>query len=196
MKHKSVFIFLLAAGAVLLASCTKSPTSPNGSANLIQNSTFRSGDSPSLAGWSISDTAYVKVVSNAPAGSAGWSLWLAPQFGPFAGGTAGTSVAVQSGEAVYTFSCFEKNVSGSFGNWGVVNMSLTRNGQTVSSRQLSMPDTSWNMFTLSDTLNVQPGDTLAIGLSTAGVTVSPVGSSTPAPATNGICFNQVSLTKS
>lgn len=138
MKHTRISILLLAAGPILLVSCTKSPTSANGSGNLIRNSSFRSGNSPSLAGWNVSDNAYVKVVSNAPSGSEGWSLRLAPQTGPFGGGTASTYVTGQAGEAIYTFSCFEKNISGGFGDWGTATLSLIRNRQTVSSKYLSM----------------------------------------------------------
>lgn len=192
---KGLDILVAAAFATLfLASCSQSPISPNGSGNLIQNSDLRSGNNPSLAGWKINDTAWVKVVANAPPGGGTWSLWLAPMFGPEPGGMARTFVTGQSGEGVYTLTCWERNFSGWY--WGSVSLAQFRGGREISYRSLDMKDTSWTEFTLEDTLFLQPSDTLGIELTAPSLIYAPeYGAGYVDTVSGGACFNQLSLQK-
>lgn len=189
------WVILLAVPALVLASCSESPTSPNNSDNLIYNSGFRSGNSPSLAGWTITDTAWVKVVANAPLGSGSWSLWLAPQFGPAIGGLARTSVTGQSGRSVYTLSGWERNFAN--GYWGEASVSQIRNGSSISYKSWQVNDTTWGPFAFFDTLDVLPTDTLVVGFSAASYAVFPVvvGGSVDT-VSSGVVFNAPALTKS
>lgn len=116
--NKKVFIYVLfAVTPLLLVSCSKSPTAPNNTGNLISNPDFKSNGSPSLAGWAINDTARVKVVSNAPPGVTTWSLWTAPAGSLIPGGVATTYVTGESGQGIYRFSCAELNMAHWY--WGI-----------------------------------------------------------------------------
>ncbi len=192
MKSNRLFWNLLLLVSLLLGSCTQSTTSFNESGNLIQNPGFISNDSPSLAGWQVNNTSWVKVVANAPPGSETWSLSLAPSAGPVPGGTATTFIAGQSGRSVFRFSCWEHNFSNWY--WGQVYIIQVRGGRAIASASLDLNDTTWTTASLSDTLEMLPTDTIAIGLRAASLPVFPVDNS-PDTVTAGICFNQPSLVK-
>ncbi len=195
MKTSSLRIVLFASFAIFTGSCSKSPTSPNGGGNLIANPDFTSGGQPSLAGWEINDTARVKVVSNAPHGANTWSLWTAPSGGIMAGGIATTYVTGQSGSGTYTFSCWELNLAHWY--WGYVTMAQLRNGATISVRSINMQDSVWTAYTLSDTLDLLPSDTISITIATGTLMMWMHESAYPGvdSASYGCCFNQVSLVK-
>ena len=188
---------ILAAGtALLLASCSGNPASSNGTGNLISNPNFILNGQPSLAGWQINDTAWVKVVSNAPPGASTWSLWLLPPSGgPLPGGVATTYITGGAGSGAYTLTLWEKNFATWY--WGTIVIDQLRNGGTVSTKLLDMRDTTWTQFTLSDTLDMQPSDTLRISFYTGSLAVIAQHNSAPAidTAISGCCFNQLRLTK-
>ena len=197
MKRNLNASILAALMALLLASCSGNPASSNGTGNLISNPYFTSNGRPSLAGWQINDTAWVKVVSNAPPGATGWSLWLLPPSGgPGPGGVATTYITGGSGNGVYTLTLWEKNFATWY--WGTIVMDQMRNGGTVSTKLLDMRDTTWTQFTLSDTLNMQQSDTLRITFYAGSLAVITRHISAQAidTAISGCCFNQLSLTKS
>jgi hypothetical protein len=197
MKTNTIALVFTAGVALIMGSCSKAPTAPdNGGANLISNPYFVSNGRPSLAGWAINDTGRVKVVSNAPPGATGWSLWLLPPSGgPPAGGVATTYITGESGSGIYNFSCLELNMARWYGGYVLINQS--RDGNLISSRGINMEDSVWAMYTLSDTLNLLPSDTISITLMGWSMAVIARGSSdTPVDsATYGCCFNQLSLVK-
>lgn len=193
MNFKWTAVFLTVVSLVL-TSCTTSPTSPNGSGNLIRNWTFRSGNEPSLAGWQIADTSRVKVVANAPTGSGTWSIWLAPQVGPSIGGLASTSVTGLSGRSVYALSGWERNFAGWY--WGNATLGQIRNGSLISYKSWTINDTTWTPFFFADTLDMLPTDTIVIGLNAPSYAVIPEGGTGSADiASSGVIFNGLSLTK-
>jgi hypothetical protein len=197
MKKSRIAVALAAGACIFASSCSKAPTAPgNGNTNLISNPNFISNGQPSLAGWTINDSGNVKVVSNAPSGTTGLSLWLMPPTGgPFPGGVATTKVTGGSGSGVYTLTLWEKNLAGWY--WGTVVMDQLRNGGTVSTISLDMRDTSWTQFTLSDTLDMRPSDTLRLIFYAQSLAVIAGHNSAPAvdTAISGCCFNQLSLVK-
>ncbi len=194
MKHKFLFSFLLCTIISMLASCSRSPTSPNGSGNLIQNSSFRSGSAPWLAGWDINDSAWVKVVSNSPSGSNSWSINLTPQSGPSAGGVATTFITGQSGHFIYTLSGWARSLAGWY--WGNVSLSQLRNGNTISYKSSDVADSAWTAFTLTDTLDILPGDTLAVALSAPSLSFAAGPNASSADtASGGVLFNHPELEK-
>lgn len=194
--NKKGFIFVLfAVTPLLLVSCSKSPTAPNNTGNLITNPDFQLNGSPSLAGWAINDTAWVKVVSNAPPGVTTWSLWTAPAGGIIPGGVATTYVTGQSGQGIYRFSCAEVNMA--HGYWGYATIAQLRSRTTISSRSISLEDSVWAMYTMSDTLDLLPSDTISITIATGSLFMWMHESSYPGvdSAKYGCCFNQVALVK-
>lgn len=190
-----IIVTLLATMSFFLTSCSKTIL-PNMSGNLVPNPGFESNGLPSLAGWKVNNSDWVKVVSNSPPGSTSWSLCLSPSFGPTPGGIATTGVTGQSGTGVYSFSCWERNFAGWY--WGYVSLEQVRNGQVISDRNLTANDTMWTMFTIDDTLSLLTSDTLRIGLHAPSLAVA--SKRIPVPEVDsvsyGVCFNQISLTRS
>ncbi len=195
MKTNTMALVFAAGMALLLGSCTKAPTAPNNTGNLISNPGFISNGRPSLAGWAINDTGRVKVVSNAPPGVATWSLWTAPARGILPGGIATTYVTGESGPGIFRFSCAELNMAHWY--WGYATIAQLRGGITISSRSISMEDSVWAMYTMSDTLDLLPSDTISITIATGSYTMWTHETSYPGvdSATSGSCFNQLRLTK-
>lgn len=181
---------------LILASCTKSPTSSNSSGNLISNPSFELNGSPSLSGWSINDTGWVKVVSNAPLGKGSLSMWLSPSVGPEAGGVATTAITGQSGRSVYTLSGWERNFAGWY--WGYVSIEQVRSGGRIFTDNFDVSDSVWSMFSRADTLDILPGDSLLVTLRSVSLAYSPLMESTSAvdSVSSGVCFNGLSLTNS
>lgn len=195
MKRRILLGFLITINAMLFTSCVKSPTAPNATGNLIQNSTFLSGGSPSLAGWVVNDTSAVRVVSNAPSGSTALSIALEPAVGPFGGGVAATYATGESGTHIYTLSAWERNYASWY--WGTMQLSQIRNGRTIAYKAISAYDSTWTRFTLSDTLDMLSSDSLAVVLGAPSVSASAHRYRTASvdTVTGGVLFNQLQLTR-
>jgi hypothetical protein len=161
--------------------------------NLINNPSFEFNGKPSLAGWIIKDTTWTKVVKETPAGEGTWSLWLSPAFGPLQGGTARTYVTGQSGEGMYTFSFYEKNLQGFA--WGGVTFSQVRNGTIIFSTNITVDTLHWAIFTKTFKLNLMPSDTININLFNYSLAVKAKSNAKIDSVTSGILYDGISLIK-
>jgi hypothetical protein len=150
---------------VIVPSCKEDTIAPNQSpVNLIQNSSFESNGKSSLQSWWMSDTTFLKLVEDAPKGGGKWSLQLVPGWIPqqfFAR----TYISDQSGTGIYKLTISMKNQT--FGNMWDPYVLLGRlvNNQWTRSKTISTDSTSWQTFSIIDTIFLQPNDTLAVQLS-------------------------------
>ena len=150
-------------------------------ANLIQNSSFEMNGQPTLQSWAA-DTVLGKLVQDAPPGGGEWSLQLSPGWFPQEG-FARTYIAGQSGVGVYQLNAWIKNLNGPRSS--SIRVGQWSNNAWVSLKEIPCDSSAWMQYSLTDTLSLLPGDTIAVHLS-AGETELVAG---------GVLFDLVRLEK-
>ena len=164
-----------------------------GGNNLIYNPSFEFNGQPSLEGWTINDTIWVKTVKEAPSGEGFWSLQIGPAFGPFPGGTAKTFITGQDGDGIYTLRFYERNLQ-SYA-WGVVSISQLRNGNTIFNDDIYADSSQWSLTSKSYKLNLLYTDTLVVKLFNYSLALKVKSNAKIDSVTSGILFDGVSLIK-
>ena len=161
--------------------------------NLIANPDFEINGLPSLNGWVINDTSWVKLVKDAPDGNGKWSLSIVPPFGPAPGGMASTSITGQNGSSSYTLSFLEKNTGTYF--WGIVSVKQKRNGDIIFNTSVSADTSRWTLFSKTFDLSLQPSDTLTITLQSLSLALKAGNKRSINIDTEGIMYDGISLIK-
>ncbi len=161
--------------------------------NLIQNPSFEFNGKPSLLGWTINDTIWVKTIQEAPSGEGLWSLLIGPAFGPSPGGIAKTFITGQSGDGFYTLLFYERNLQ-SYA-WGEVSLSQQRNGKAIFNDVISANSSQWALTSKSYKLNLMSTDTLVVKLFNYSLAVKVKSNTKIDSVTSGILFDGISLIK-
>lgn len=161
--------------------------------NLIQNPSFEFNGQPSLLGWTINDTVWVKTVQEAPTGEGRWSLLVGPAFGPSPGGNAKTFITGQSGSGLYTFQFYERNLQGYA--WGVASISQLRNGKTIFNDEIQADSSQWSLKSKSYSMNLLSTDTLVVKLFNYSLALKAKSNTKIDSVTSGILFDGISFIK-
>jgi hypothetical protein len=162
IKLTFLILFLL---VVVSPGCKESTTGPSQvSANLLVNSFFESNGMPSLQGWTVSDTSNVHFSKDIPPGGLGLSIILnARWFGPWPNGSIYQMVEAPVGNHRYRLSVFGKRI----GVGGAVDVHVGFPADTNSIRRisLSVQDTVWTYYSLTDTITIRANDILYLTIS-------------------------------
>ncbi len=160
--------FYLIACALSLTSCSKTPTEPNNEPpNLIANADFEVHSQPSLQNWVV-DSNWAALVLDTIAGAPKWCIRIAPGWLPQEG-FATTYVTGQSGSGIYKLTVLMRST----GAWqGTI--SLGRWSQNASSfvKQAGNNSSDWTQVTVTDTINLQTSDSIAVHLSAGSTEVA------------------------
>jgi hypothetical protein len=161
----SLSVFLL----TLACSDDRGGVSPDGTANMISNSSFENLDGPSADGWLISEE-LVGFEQDAPPGGGGWALVLNHGMPP-EWGWAQISISDQVGKHVYHLTSRAKSAGGGgaicFGAWS--------DNDWVQEKHvmISADANEWAAYEIVDTLDVRATDSLRIILWGCGLEVEP-----------------------
>ncbi len=155
-----IMIFMFTA----LYTSSAIPSSLSDSTNLIQNSSFEINGQPTLASWTA-DTSLAKIVQGAPLNGGSWSLQIMPGWVPQEG-YAMTYITGQSGLGIYEMSVWCKSINHWAGNF---EFGIRSNNTWVCFKRTYFDTTDWTEYSITDTLSLQPQDTIAVKLS-AGIT--------------------------
>lgn len=143
--------------------------------NLISNPGFENNGQLNCASWYdackqeltyLCDTTIagtvcdVKFQQDVPPGGGNWSMAITG-VGNSPPATASTYITGQEGTSVYQLSAWMKD----FGNgWGGINIGTRSKGMYTLSQTLRADSMEWAFFSLTDTLKLQPGDSIDITL--------------------------------
>jgi hypothetical protein len=132
--------------------------------NLIPNSSFEIGTSPTLQGW-IVDSTWVDFVKDAPTQGGQWSIKLEAGWAPQEG-FAETYLSGESGRNIYRLTAWMKTLH----QWnGTISLGVRKSGQKALRKSASSNASQWTSISLQDTLTVGRSDSLIVRLS-AGMT--------------------------
>jgi hypothetical protein len=132
--------------------------------NLIPNSSFEIGTSPTLQGWVV-DSTWVDYVKDAPTRGGQWSIKLEAGWAPQEG-FAETCLSGESGRNIYRLTAWMKTLH----QWtGTISLGIRKSGQTLMRKSISSHNPQWTAVSLSDTLSLGRSDSLIVRLS-AGMT--------------------------
>ncbi len=132
--------------------------------NLISNSSFEIGKSPSLEGW-IVDSTWVDFARDVPPQGGQWSIKLEAGWAPQEG-FAETYYSGDAGKRIYRLTAWMKTLH----QWkGTISLGLRKSGQTIIRKSTSRDSTQWSQISLQDTLAVSRADSIIVRLS-AGMT--------------------------
>jgi hypothetical protein len=170
---KRLFPLMLLTALSFIACCPEDdePESPN----LICNWSFEDAnhDSSFVCWYSTVflpgpvDNPMAPLVQDAPPDGGEWSLFLMPLWFPMAG-YAETFVTGQIGNQVYELSAWMKNY-----NWiGTMSLQQWRNGQMIHEKMLSDSSYVWKHYSFTDTINIEPTDTLRVFLNAGSTEVA------------------------
>jgi len=164
--------------------------------NLISNPSFEISGQLSCISWYeqcgreltfLCDTIFPDTVcgaqfyQDAPVGGGNWSLEIIGT-GNNPPSYAETYITGQSGTHIYELSIWMKDSGDAF---GAASINIISQGQLSSGKSVSADSVSWALFTLSDTLTLQPSDTIVVFLSVVA----------PGPLMGSIFFDLVELKK-
>ena len=152
------FILIIFSSLFLLWNCDECSTCtdpPGEEDKILVNTSFEKNGSPSADGWTISQPPLGNFVTDTPPGGGTYSIFLEAS-NP--GGLAKIQVAALSSINIYHLSFWAKSKF----VIGGANLSFVRNGSVVDQKKLSIPDTVWTMYILTDTFQVNQGDSIRI----------------------------------
>lgn len=144
-------------------NCNQSIIEPPFDNNLISNSSFEIDNVPTLKGWRLGNKQLAKLVKQAPPGGGNWSLQLTSDWAPTTG-YAYTSVPNLKSGDIIRLSAYVRGY-GKFGGRGIIGLAVGSKFYTVNLKSTSSSDTLWNRISLTDTLNLTPGDSVWVVLS-------------------------------
>lgn len=155
MKKKVIF-FLIVVTQSLAIHCGYTQ-------NLISNPSFEdSTGQQSLNGWITRDTSDVSFSQDVPINGGNWSLQLNANWG--IGGNAFTNITGQTGTNVYQLNVWIKTGSLGPGALARVYLAFISQNQITSYKTISYGNTpNWTQYSLTDTLTIQPNDTIQVG---------------------------------
>ncbi len=158
MNYRTTAIFFI---ALFAASCRETVTSPASGVNLIASSSFEVDGTPTLQGWTVSDTSAVHFSTDIPHDGSGYSIILhAEWFGPSPTNFISRKLAAQSGTHLYWLSYWGKRI----GISGGISVLLSQHASQNSILCMSLPvaDTSWTFYSQTDTSTANTDDSLTI----------------------------------
>jgi hypothetical protein len=130
--------------------------------NLISNSSFESNGSPSLHGWTASDTSLVHFSTDVPPGGGSYSVVVQPGADPLEGAVY-TTIGALPGTHIYQLFVWAKAVHWA-GDVYVDHLKLNPPATPVLFPGPIIQDTAWVMYAANDTITANAGDSLTIGL--------------------------------
>ena len=161
---KLILISLFIPYALIFIVCDKNKdviTSPENSYmnnNLLLNSSFEINDNPSHKYWHANNPDYVYYSEDTPPEGGQWSIYLRPEWGPPTSLT--QSIKTRPGNFIYNFSFFAK--SEGVGGRGV--LGLQNSDTLVVCKQITVNDTNWIEYTISDTISSTLWDTIFVAV--------------------------------
>ncbi|MBM3436987.1 MAG: hypothetical protein FJY07_12315 [Bacteroidetes bacterium] len=153
MIKKTFVTGLLAAIVILQCACKKNTDE----ATLkhvfqISNPSFEINNNPSLDGWSANNSSIFS--NDVPPGGGNWSIMLSADWDPE--NYVQTSVHLDGGAYRYKLSTWAKKQ----GEGGAVCLLLNN----AYRKSIAVTDTTWNIYTITDTISASAGDNLTIEL--------------------------------
>jgi hypothetical protein len=136
-------------------SCKDGIVSPDGSGNLITNSSFEISGSPSLRGWEVSGN--VKFYRDTPPRGGSYSIgidesWGVPNYAAY-------PLAAKRGTSIYYFSCWAKVDS------LPASIKLALHQDTIKYfKEIAVTDTLWRFYSITDTITASRGESIKIFL--------------------------------
>lgn len=168
MKYETTFILLVALTAL---SCKDTVTNPTSGINLISNSSFDLNGTPSLQGWTVSDTSGVRYSTDIPQGGSGYSIVLGAQwFAPWPNGSIFVGIPTQNGPHRYRLSNWGKKINISGGVFIYLNRPTGNSSQFIAA--LPVVDTLWTFYSRTDTITTIISDSLFINISGGGTEIA------------------------
>ena len=161
--HKIVIqgfvIFFLSVSFIACSKKNDSITNTPDNSSVLINSSFEVNGNPSLQGWNGQDTSYVKFSSDVPGGGGSFSIlldavWAPPVF-------VKTIVAVPQGIHVYKLSVWSK--ARGIGGW--IDFILQRPDSNILRKQVRIVDSTWTLYSVTDTMNCSVQDSIVVKLS-------------------------------
>jgi hypothetical protein len=154
--NQHVFLILLFP-LILLLGCSenKNPVSPTPDSNILLNSSFEKNGNPATDDWEISARPYGEITNDAPIGGGNYCLKLEAS-NP--GGMATRQFPAVSNRQIYKLSFWAKTNQPSSKAF----FELIRNGLVENQTELSVIDTTWTEYSVTDTFQVMNGDSLRI----------------------------------
>lgn len=154
MINKKILLTILCS-VLLLWNCDECSTCtnpPGDEDKILVNTSFEKNGNPSADGWIITLGDFS---TDTPAHGGEYSIFIEAG-NP--GGFVETQVAALSSMNIYHLSFWAKSKF----VIGGTNLSFVRNGSVVNQKRLSIPDTIWTMYILTDTFQVNQGDSIRI----------------------------------
>jgi hypothetical protein len=143
----------------MFPSCkSQSPTTASTGSTILLNSSFESSGSPSSDGWTIPSSPMGGYSTDVPPNGGTYSIFLEAS-NP--GGSASVEVALPLGAHIFRFSLWAKTASIT----GRADLQFVpANGQSILSKRMDIPDTTWREYSIDDTLTAQTGDSVKVFL--------------------------------
>jgi len=172
-KHLNILIFGL---LFILCSCTKeneiTPSDEPDQIVVLFETSFENNNNPDITAWNLfydyySGVPYDTVVSSDCPGGGQWALNLKAQKLHFS--YAEKYLTNFSGNKFLSLSCYATLNSGQ--NSATVSLSQIRNGLTIKNKEINLGVwNNWEKFTIRDTLNLVPADSIRIKFKGSGST--------------------------
>ena len=165
MKLNSFYLILIFINVLLYEpiNCNSSLIEPPIDNNLLTNGSFEINNIPTLNGWQFGNKQLANLVNEAPSGGGNWSLQLTSDWAPTTGYVYTPVLNVKSGDIV-RLSAYVR-AYGKFGGRGIIGLYAGSKLLPGYMKSASSIDTLWNRISVIDTLNLTPGDTLWVILS-------------------------------
>lgn len=153
MKNRFIIVMIITFG-MLHFSCKETTVEPTTPVNEISNPSFEVDGKPSIAGWSQSDTSFIKFSGDVPPGGGNWSVSIETIWGT---SRIRTNIQPDNGTHRYYLSTWSK-IQGVGGEIYLILNNTVR-------KKIFVADTIWNVYTIIDTISAKSGDTITIQLS-------------------------------
>jgi len=162
-NSKVQFIIIFGILSFIAISCNDTIVDPPPISNHIQNGSFENNDIPTLEGWRYGNQQLAELINDAPPNGGSWSLQLTADWAPTTAFVYTPVLNVQSGDIVElsAFVLVKEYLGGS----GIIKLVSGPDINAERSKSISSNDSVWTQISLTDTLNLEPNDSLWVVLS-------------------------------
>jgi len=134
---------------------------PSDTLDVLVNTSFELGGSPTLAGWTIVTDPAVEFSTDVPPEGGGWSVTVdATWTPPTAPAQVLTIVPTQDGTSIYRLTVWAKR-NGVGGSAAIL---IKQSGTTLLSKSVFIQDSLWTAITILDTISTTLGDSIGVRL--------------------------------